>query len=99
MTGKQLREHWRQSSILKADWDAVLQSKSWKHLKLMLETEEIERAETYDPMFADTILARNLAGLKGARRVLQNLENACLPEPPALEDLVEFSHIEPKPIA
>lgn len=95
MISSDLRKQWETSSILKAEWDAVIQSKAWKFVRQMIELEETERAETYDTLHGDPVLARNLAGLKAARRTLNLLENACQPEPVIAPLPEEFAHITP----
>lgn len=95
MTSTELRKQWETSSILKAEWDAVVNSKAWKFVRQMIELEETERAETYETLHGDPVLARNLAGLKSVRRALNALENACVPEPVAAPLPEEFSHLEP----
>jgi hypothetical protein len=98
MTATDLREKWKTESALRGEWDAILQTKAWKFVASMIELEEIERAEAYDTRVdADPILARNLAGLKGARRVLLSLTNACTADLAPIQDIEEFAHIEPNP--
>jgi hypothetical protein len=88
----QLRDQWSKNQILRAEWDAVLQSPAWEAVSALVAAEMLEEAQVHQRHEADPVLARNLSALKGGMAALRRLQEAIDPDaPPPAPEIPEYS--------
>lgn len=91
---EELQREWEGNQILRADWDKVVHSPSFKFLCRLINAMAQAEAERWQRLDPDGILARKLSKQTGVRWAINAMKNACVPAPPPHKAEEEWGHIQ-----